>query len=237
MTARFVAGLKLWEVHYWTVTAAAICRCCGRIADGITFHGGLCLWNACLRRSVQWQDWWLHLLWWGELEAVPGITNLHKFTHKIRASFYIPEVWSGMFPEEGYSAPPAPQSLNREAYLPDKLAYQDIRWQPVFLTVAYCQCLQHWVEKCNLLGNLNFWLLAESVRELRQAVHEFVNITQEDVMEGLKMEEPEGGCWPSPTTIFSQVLSPPANRQESVESSNWPKDRAIQCTPPPLSLE
>ena len=58
-------GLKLREVHYWTVTAAAICHYCGRIAYGITFHGGLHLWNACLRGSVQWQDWHLHLLWWG----------------------------------------------------------------------------------------------------------------------------------------------------------------------------
>ena len=48
-------------------------------------------------------------MWWGELEA---ITDLHKFAWKIRASFYIPEVRSRMFPEERYSAPPAPRSLN-----------------------------------------------------------------------------------------------------------------------------
>ena len=174
---------------------------------------------------------------WGELEAIPGITNLHKFTRKIRALFYIPEVQSRMFPEEGYSMPPAPQSLNREAYLPDKLAYQNVRQQPVLLTVAYCWCLQHWVEKHNLLGNPDFCPLAESVRELRQAICKFMNMTWEDMMEGLKMEEPEGGHQLSPTTIFSQVLSPPANRQKSAESSTWPKDRAIQCTPPPLRLE
>ena len=46
--------------------------------------------------------------WWRELEAVPGITDWCKFAQKIRASFYVPEVWSRMFPEEGYSAPPAP---------------------------------------------------------------------------------------------------------------------------------
>ena len=51
-------------------------------------------------------------MWWGELEAVPGIADLCKFTWKIRASFYIPEVRSGMFLEERYSAPPAPHSLN-----------------------------------------------------------------------------------------------------------------------------
>ena len=176
-------------------------------------------------------------MWWGELEAIPGIAALCKFTHKIRVSFYILKVRSRMFLEEGYSVPPAPQSLNREAYLPDKLAYQDVRWQPVLLTVAYCWCLQHWAKKHNLPGNPDFCLLAESVRELRQAICEFVNITQEDVMEGLKMEEPEGGHWPSPTTIFSPVLSPLGNRQELAESSTWPKDRDVQCTCPPLRLE
>ena len=141
--------------------------------------------------------------WWRELEAVPGIADWYKFARKIRASFYVPEVQSRMSPEEGYSTPPAPQSLNRGAYLLDNLAYQDIWWWPTLLTVAYCQCLQNWVEKCNLLGNLDFCPLAESVRELRQAICEFVNITWEDVMKGLEMEEPEGGHQPSPTTIFS----------------------------------
>ena len=77
-------------------------------------------------------------MWWKELGAVPGITNQRKFAQKIPASFYIPEVQSRMSPEEGYSVPPAPQSLNRGAYLPDNLTYQDVRWWPTLLTVAYC---------------------------------------------------------------------------------------------------
>ena len=52
-------------------------------------------------------------MWWRELEAVPGIADWHKFAQKIRASFYVLEVQSRMFLEEGYSMPPAPQSLNR----------------------------------------------------------------------------------------------------------------------------
>ena len=176
-------------------------------------------------------------MWWRELEAIPSITDLHRFTGKIRVSFYIPEVWSRMFLEEGYSMPPAPSSLNREAYLPDRLSYQDVRQWPALLMVAYFRCLQHWVEKCNLPGNPDFHPLAESVRELRQAVREFVNITQEDVMEGLMMEGPEDGHQPSPMTIFSQVLDPLANRQEAEESSAWPRDRAVECTPPTLRLE
>ena len=78
--------------------------------------------------------------------------------------------------------------------------YQDVRQWPVLLTVAYCWCLQHWAEKHNLPGNPDFCLLAESVRELRQTICEFVNITWEDMMKGLKMEEPEGGHWPSTMT-------------------------------------
>ena len=142
-----------------------------------------------------------------------------------------------MSPEQEYSVPPAPQSLNRGAFLPEKLTYQDVRWWPALLTVAYCQCLQHWAEKCNPPRNPDFCSLAESVRELRQAVWEFVNITQGDVMEDLKMEEPKGGHQPSPTTIFSQVLGPLADRQEAEESSAWPRDRVIECAPPSLMSE
>ena len=143
-----------------------------------------------------------------------------------------------MLPEEGYSMPPAPWSLNREAYLPDKLTYQDVRQQPVLLyssLLSMPSTLGREAQSTGESGLLH--TLAESVMELRQAICEFMNITWEDVMEGLKMEEPEGGHWPSPTTIFSWVLSPPADRQELAESSAWPKDRAIQCTPPLLRLE
>ena len=116
-------------------------------------------------------------LWWKELEAVPGITDWQKFAWKIWALFYTLEVWSRMCPEEGYSMPPTPQSLNRGVYLPDNLAYQDVRWWPALLTVAYCRCLQNWAEKCNLPRNPDLCPLAESMRELRQAICKFVNIT------------------------------------------------------------
>ena len=75
------------------------------------------------------------------------------------------------------------------------------------------------------------------MRELRQAIHEFVNITWEDMIKGLEMEEPEGGHQPSPTTIFSHVLNPPAHRQEVEGSSARTRNRAIECAPPTLRLE
>ena len=133
--------------------------------------------------------------------------------------------------------PPTPKSLNRGAYHLDNLAYQDVRWRPALLTVAYCRCLQNWVEKCNLPKNPDFHTLAESMRELRQTICEFINITPEEVIKGLEMEEPEGGHQLPPMTIFSCVLDPPANRQEVEESSTRTRNRPIQCTSPTLRLE
>ena len=147
-------------------------------------------------------------MWWGELEAILGISDLHKFAWKICASFYIPEVWFRTFQSQEYSAPLAPRSLNRGAFLPGELEYQDVRWRLALLIIAYCQCLQYWVEKCNLLRSPDCCPLAESVRELSQAVREFVNITKRDILEGLEMEEPAGGCQLPSATIFSQVLEP-----------------------------
>ena len=42
---------------------------------------------------------------------------------KIHVSFYILEVWSRMSPGQEYSAPPAPRSLNRVAFLLGELKY------------------------------------------------------------------------------------------------------------------
>ena len=50
--------------------------------------------------------------WWGELKAVPGITDLHRFAQKIWASFHILEIRSWASPNQGYSTPPAPKCLN-----------------------------------------------------------------------------------------------------------------------------
>ena len=57
------------------------------------------------------------------------------------------------------------------------------------------------------------------------------------MIKGIEMEEPEGGHQPSPTTIFSCVLDPPANRQEAEESSTRTRNRAVECAPPTLRLE
>ena len=120
--------------------------------------------------------------WWEELGAMLGIEDWCKFAKKIMASFYVPEVWLRVSPEQGYTAPLAPQSLNRSAFLLERLTYQDVRQQPALLTIAYAWCLQHWVEKHNLPKNPDFHPWVESVRELQQTVQEFVDINYQDVM-------------------------------------------------------
>ena len=78
--------------------------------------------------------------WWEELGAVPGIEDQHEFTQKIRVSFYglakgIPRPW--------LHCTSAPQILNRGTFHPERFTYQDVRQQPVLLTITYARCLQH----------------------------------------------------------------------------------------------
>ena len=110
--------------------------------------------------------------------------------------------------------PLAPWSLNRSAFLLERLTYQNVRQQPRLLTIAYTQCLQHWVEKHNLPKNLYFCPWAESVRELQQTVREFVDINYQDIMQGLEVEKPESSHPQPKTTIFSWVLATPVDEQK-----------------------
>ena len=107
---------------------------------------------------------------WEELGAVPGIEDRCKFARKIRVSFYVPEVWLRATPEWSYTAPPAPQILDRGTFHLEKFAYQDVRQWPVLMTIAYARCLQHWAEKDNPLRNPDFHLWAECVRELQHTM-------------------------------------------------------------------
>ena len=178
--------------------------------------------------------------WWEELGAIPGIEDWHKFAWKIRASFYVPVVLLRASLEWGYTAPLTPWSLNRSTFLLERLAYQHVRQQPALLTIAYAWCLQHWAEKHNLPKNPDFCPWAESVRELRQTVQEFVAISYQDIMQDLEVERPETSHSQPKTTIFSRVLATPVDEQKAVEtpSSCLPlaEDEAIWCTSPPLRL-
>ena len=98
-----------------------------------------------------WWEWQAKQLgtptWWMELQAILGIRDPQKLAQKIRASFYIPEVRMRALLEPGYTKPPAPRSLDRNAFLPDDLSYQDVQQKLTLLTMAYARSLRYWVEK------------------------------------------------------------------------------------------
>ena len=153
--------------------------------------------------------------WWGELKAIPGMADLCRFAQKIRASFHIPEIWYQASPSQGYSTPLAPKSLNQGAFISGRLEYQDVQQRPILLTEAYCQSLQHWMEKVYPPISPDACPLAESMKELCLAMSEFVTITKQDILEGLEMERPTDSHQLPSTTLFSQVLGPPTKGQET----------------------
>ena len=101
-----------------------------------------------------WLEWQAKQLgtptWWMELQAIPGIRDPQKLAWKIRASFYIPEVRMRTLLEPGYTAPPTPRSLDRNAFLPNDLSYQDMQQKLALLMIAYTRSLQYWAEKQSL---------------------------------------------------------------------------------------
>ena len=80
-----------------------------------------------------WVEWQAEQLgtpaWWSDLKAIPGVKDLQKLAHKIRASFYIPKVRMRASPDQQYTVPPAPKCLSRSAFIPDELSYQDVHQQ------------------------------------------------------------------------------------------------------------
>ena len=110
--------------------------------------------------------------------------------------------------EPGYTAHPAPRSLDRNAFLPDDLSYQDVQQKPALLTVAYTRSLQYWAEKQILPRHWSLCPLAKSIIELQGVVKEYVTFNHQDVIHGLGTdEEPQ-------VTIFSQVLSSPSKNSD-----------------------
>ena len=97
---------------------------------------------------LEWQAWQLGTpTWWTELKAIPGIRDPWKLAQKIRASIYIHEVRMRTLQEPEYTVPPTPRSLDRNAFLPDELFYQDVQQQLALLMIAYARSLQYLVEK------------------------------------------------------------------------------------------
>ena len=97
----------------------------------------------------------------------------------------IPKVRSGAFQGQDFTVPPTPKCLNRNAFLPNNLSYQDMWQQPFLLTVAYARGLQYWAEKLNPLEGPNFHPLVGSVVELMEMVKEHVVFTNWDLLQDL----------------------------------------------------
>ena len=80
------------------------------------------------------------------------------------------------------------------------------------------------------------------MRELQQTVQEFVNITYQDVMQGLEMEKPGTSHPQLKMTIFSWVLATLVDEQEAIEAPPHPaspltEDEVLWCTSPPLGIK
>ena len=84
--------------------------------------------------------------------------------------------------EPEYTVPPTPKSLDRNAFLPDELSYQDMQQQPALLMIAYARSPQYWAEKQSLPRSQNLCPLAESVIELWEAVKEYVTFNHRDIV-------------------------------------------------------
>ena len=122
--------------------------------------------------------------------------------------------------EQGYTAPPDPKCLNRNAFLPDELSYKDIWQQLTLLMVAYARGLQYWVKKLNRPRSLDLHPLPGSVVELRETVQEYATFNHWDVVQGLGVIHlGSTSQWPQ-TTLFSQMLSLPGEGQDFMEATS-----------------
>ena len=123
--------------------------------------------------------------WWSELKAIPEVKDLQKLTCKIQPSFYTPKVRMRASLEQGYTVPPAPKCLNRNAFLLDELSYQDVWQQLNPPNSCLCKGPAILAEKLNLLRSLDLRPLAGSVVELRETVQEYLTFDHWDVVQGL----------------------------------------------------
>ena len=172
-----------------------------------------------------WLEWQAKQLgtptWWTELLAIPGIRDPWKLAQKIRASFYIPEVRMRALLEPGYTMPPAPRSLDRNAFLPNDLSYQDVWQKSALLTMAYARSLQYWAEKQSPPRSQDLCPLAESVIELWEMVKEYVTLNYLDIIWDLGVTDEESPSCETQATTFSQVPSSPKEEQEPRRNTTY----------------
>ena len=178
-----------------------------------------------------WLEWQAKQLstptWWMELQAILGIRDPWKLAWKIRASFYIPEVRMRTLLEPGYTVPPTPRSLDRNAFLPDDLSYQDMQQNLALLTMAYARSLQYWVEKQSAekpeppsFGRKCHQIMGGSER--------YVTLNYLDIIQDLGMTNKESPSHEPHATIFSCVLSSPKEEQELRRTTTYVASTATE---------
>ena len=116
--------------------------------------------------------------------------------------------------EPGYTVPPALRSLDRNAFLPDDLSYQDVQQTPALLMTVYARSLQYWAEEQSLPRSQNLHPLAESVIELWEVVIEYVTFNYQDIIWDLGATHVESPRQEPYATVFSHMLSSPSEEQE-----------------------
>ena len=135
------------------------------------------LWCACHVETLS---------WWQELWKVPNQMDIPQFARRVRASFQVPKVrCCANKKENGYSAPPAPHCIERDAFLPFntmKFAGQDYCMEQPQKTLVYAKALQYWVEKAWLPMLSEPCQLAECVQELREAMEPLITFTDDGLM-------------------------------------------------------
>ena len=162
-----------------------------------------------------------HPAWWTELQAIPGIRDPWKLAQKIRASFYIPKVRMRTLLEPGYTVPPALRSLDRNAFLPNDLSYQDVQQKLALLMMAYTRSLQYWAEKESLPRSRDLHPLVESVIELWETVKEYVTLNYLDIIWDLGVADEESPSHETQATIFSCMLLSPREEQEPRRNTTY----------------
>ena len=169
----------------------------------------------------QWLEWKAHQLdtphWWEELTTILGVGDVKRLAQKICASFKVPAVRHEVFKGQVFTVPPAPKCINRNMFLMDDLSYQDVQLKPHWMTLAYAQVLQYWVEEANPLAPSEPHPLAMSVCELRWHMGKYTTFCYHDVFKGLVRALPRAMV---KETHPSPMGTPPADGLTASSSSS-----------------
>ena len=127
------------------------------------------------------------LTWWWELSEVPIQVDIQEFARWVWASFQLPKVSShAQGVANDYLAPPAPQSLDHDWFLPiSNISFgrQDYHMKQPQKTLVYAKALQYWVEKAQPPLPDEPHQIVESVLALQRSVEPLTMFTNDEVLE------------------------------------------------------